>query len=81
MSVEVPQFIRSQAYASDLVLVDKRVSLNLLIKVLSDGGLTVINDRTGKLMVTCWPEDFRSTRNDNESTTDIPEKDSASLRG
>ena len=59
----VPDFIRERAPqppASDLIVIDARVPLNSLIKTLSDGGFTVINDRTGKLVITCWPADYRA---------------------
>ena len=60
MSVEIPQFIRSQPASSSLLVVDERVPLAPLIKALGDSGFTIINDRTGKLVVTYWPEDYRS---------------------
>lgn len=55
----VPQFIRAQPIASDLLVVDQRVPLAQLIKAMSDSGFTVINDRTGRLVVTLWPQDYR----------------------
>ena len=64
MSNDVPKVIRAQPTASGLLVVDERVPLAPLIKALGDSGFTVINDRTGKLVVTYWPEDFRAATND-----------------
>lgn len=58
----VPDFIRERAPqppASDLIVIDARVPLNGLLKALSDGGFAVINDRSGRLVVTHWPQDYR----------------------
>lgn len=71
MSETVPKFIRSQPAASSLLVVDSRIPLEPLIRALSDGGFTVINDRSGKLVVTFWPEDFR-TAAEPGLTPDVP---------
>ena len=58
----VPSFLRCAApQFSDLVRLDARVPLERLLKALSEAGLTVINDRTGKLVITCHPEDFKAS--------------------
>ena len=70
MNTEVPSFNRekpSQPAASSLLVVDERVPLAPLIEALGDSGFTVINDRTGKLVVTYWPDDFRRVAENDET--------------
>lgn len=70
---DIPKVIRAQPAASSLMVVDERVPLAPLIKALADAGFTVINDRTGKLIVTYWPEDFRATvTNDIAPSNTVP---------
>jgi hypothetical protein len=69
VSTDVPKVIRAQPAGSDLLIIDERVPLAPLIKALSDGGFTTINNRSGKLVVTYWPEDYRAAAVESEITS------------
>lgn len=45
---------------SDLLIIDTRVPLETVLSALAQAGLNVINNRTGKLVVTQRPEDFKA---------------------
>lgn len=63
----VPDFLRERGPAtSDLLIVDERLPLMPLIRALAEAGYTVINDRTGRLVITQRPADFRSSHNQTE---------------
>lgn len=55
-----PPFLRAELPGlSDFVLIDTRVPLPPLFKLLAANGYTIINNRDGKLVVTQHPDDFR----------------------
>jgi hypothetical protein len=62
MAVElhnIPKHLRGPA-TINLVVVDARLSFGRLLRVLADAGYSVINNRTGRLVITERPQDFAS---------------------
>lgn len=59
MAAELPEHLRIPP-TSDLLAVDARIRLSPLLRTLADAGYTVINNRSGQLVITERPEDFKA---------------------
>lgn len=59
MVAELPEHLRTPP-TSDLLAVDARIALPPLLRTLADAGYTVINNRSGQLVITERPQDFKA---------------------